>query len=45
MFIIGPDVDRNTMLVEAVLENFSDVQDWMLSYGVDIREECIGAKN
>ena len=33
------------MLDEAVLENFSDFQAWLVSYGIDIREDCPGANN
>ena len=43
--MIGPDADRNPTLVEAVLEKFRDVQALLGCYGIDIREECLGANN
>ena len=45
LWIIGPYVDRNPTLVEAVLENFSNVQAWLWYYGIGIHEECIGDNN
>ena len=43
--IFGPDVNRNSTLVEAVLKDFGNVQAWLVSHGSDIREECLGSKN
>ena len=43
--MIGPDADRNTTLVEAVLEKFRDVHTSLGNYVIEIHEGCLGTNN
>ena len=45
LWIVGPYVNRNSIIAEAVIKDFGNVQDWLGSYGIEICEKRIGAKN
>ena len=43
--IVIPYVNRNATPVESVLKDFEKVQSRLGSYGIEIREKCLGVKN